>query len=245
MENSVAQRAAAEAVGAFVFVFVGIGSIIVHQWTGEGSTLLVSAVAHGLVLAAMMSAVGHISGGHINPAVSIACAVTGRLPLSTAVVYVLAQLLGAVGAGLLLTNMFPADVWQAARLGAPLIHSDFTVGQAVLLEAVLTFALVLAFFGTAVDERGPKHTAGFAVGAVFTVGMLLGGPLTGAAMNPARVFASAVVGGVWDNHYVYWVGPVIGAVIAAMVYEQVSYRRRRRRQYDYEESTSGAEAHDG
>lgn len=244
MENSVAQRAAAEAVGTFIFVLFGVGVVIAHEWTGGGTGLAVSAAAHGLVLAAMMSALGHISGGHINPAVSVACAFAGRLPWGTAVVYVLAQLLGAVGAGLLLTTVFPADVWQAVRLGALQIHSDVTTGQAVLVEAVLTFALVIAFLGAATDERGPRNTAGFAVGAVFAVGMLLGGPLTGAAMNPARVFAPAVVGGAWDDHYVYWVGPLIGAVVAAMLYEQVAHRRRRRRSHDIE-SPRTPEVHDG
>lgn len=220
MRNNLAQKAIAEGVGAFAFTFVGVGAIVTDELTRGSVGLLGIALAHGLALAVMLSAVAHISGGHINPAVSLAFAVTGRISSGTAVVYILAQLAGAVAAGLLLTVIFPADLWQAARLGATVLHPDVAPGQGILIEAVLTFFLVLAVFGTTVDDRGPNQLAGYCIGTVFIFGILLGGPLTGASMNPARTFGSALVGGVWDHHFVYWIGPIVGGVAAAVLYDK-------------------------
>lgn len=220
MENNLPQKVVAEGVGTFALMFIGAGAIVTNELTGGAVGLLGIALAHALALAIMISAVGHISGAHINPAVSIAFAATGRMPWGTAFVYILAQLAGAVVAGLLLTAIFPADVWQSAKLGATMLHAEVSVGQGILIEAILTFFLVLAIFGTAVDRKGPNQLAGFGIGTVLIFDILMGGPLTGASMNPARTFGSALVGGVWDNHLVYWIGPVLGGVVAALLYDK-------------------------
>jgi glycerol uptake facilitator-like aquaporin len=148
---------------------------------------------------------------------------TRRIAPLLGILYIVAQLVGATLAGLLLKVVFPQPVWQAASLGTPLLAPGVSVGTGVLVEAVLTFFLLLAVFGTAVDPRAPK-IGGFGIGLTVAVDILVGGALTGAAMNPARSFGPALAGGYWQNEWVYWVGPIIGAVIAALIYQYVILR---------------------
>lgn len=211
---------AAEFLGAFALTFVGAAAIL------NDMGLLVIALAHGLILAVMISATGHISGAHFNPAVSIAMWATGRLPASSTIAYIAAQCAGAVVAALLLISAYPAAVWTAAQLGTPAAAAGVGAAQAVLVEVVLTFFLVFVIFGTAVDERGPNHLAGFAIGLTVAADILAGGPVTGAAMNPARALGPALVGGFWTLHWVYWVGPVIGGLLAAFTYDRFVGRLR-------------------
>jgi MIP family channel proteins len=212
--------AVAELVGTFAFFFIGAGAIVADTYSKHAVGLLGVALAHGLILSIMVSVFGATSGGHFNPAVTIGFLATRRFKVDTAAVYILAQLIGGTLAGLALRVIIPQAIWQAAHLGAPFVAHDVSFGQAVLIEAILTFFLLLAVFGTAVDARAPK-IGGFGIGLTVMVDIFVGGPLTGAAMNPARAFGPELAAGFWDNWYVYWIGPIIGAVIAALLYEYV------------------------
>jgi MIP family channel proteins len=213
----------AELIGTFVFVFIGAGSIITNTLTHGALGLLGIALAHGLALSVVITIFAATSGGHINPAVTVGMIVTRRIAPLLGILYIVAQLVGATLAGLLLEAVFPPLVWQAAQLGTPLLAPGVSVGTGVLVEAVLTFFLLLAVFGTAVDPRAPK-IGGFGIGLTVAVDILVGGALTGAAMNPARSFGPALAGGYWQNEWVFWVGPIIGAVLAALIYQYVILR---------------------
>jgi aquaporin Z len=213
------RRAVAEFVGTFALVFVGVGSMAV---TG-GQDLVAIALAHGLVIAVMASAVGHISGGHFNPAVTFGFVVARRMDLPLAAAYWVTQLLAAVVAALALKVVFP----EVANLdgGVPTVNDAVGSGSGVLVEAILTFFLVWVIFATAADPRGAfKSIAGLAIGLTITLDILAGGPLTGAAMNPARAFGPELVQGVWDDFWVYWIGPLAGGGIAALAYELLYLR---------------------
>ena len=210
-----AERAAAEFVGAFALLFLGIGAIAVN------ADLTGVALAHGLAIAIMASAVGHISGGHFNPAVTFGFLVTKRIEPKLAVVYLLAQLAGAVAATLLVKWLFPGDALAA---GVPAVNVVGS-GEAVVLEGILTFFLVFVVFATAVDPRGAfKSIAGLAIGLTITMDIFAGGRLTGAAMNPARAFGPQLLGNHWANGWVWYVGPLVGGALAAMAYELLYLR---------------------
>jgi MIP family channel proteins len=225
--TSLVRPVVAELVGTFAFVFIGAGAIVTNTMTHGAVGLLGIALAHGLALSIMISVFGATSGGHFNPAVTIGFLVTRRIAPLLALLYIVAQLVGATLAGLLLRIIFPEAVWQAAQLGTPNLAPGVSFGTGVLLEAVLTFFLLLAVFGTAVDERAPK-IGGFGIGLTVLFDILMGGPLTGASMNPARTFGPALAGGFWQNDLVYWIGPIIGGIIAALLYEYVILPRRER-----------------
>ena len=213
------RRAAAEFVGTFALIFIGVGSIAVNG----GGNLVAVALAHGLVIAVMASAVGHISGGHFNPAVTFGFVVTRRMDLGLAAAYWVTQLLGAVVAALALNAVFPNEANLDA--GVPVLNDAVDPAPGVLAEAILTFFLVWVIFATAADPRGAfKSIAGLAIGLTITVDILGGGPLTGAAMNPARAFGPELVQGVWDDFWIYWVGPLAGAGVAALAYELLYLR---------------------
>lgn len=208
----------AEFIGTFTLCLIGQGAICTQQLMGTaGGGLLTVAIAHGLALAVMISAFGSVSGGHFNPAVTIGFLVTGKQSLGSAMRYILAQLAGAVVASAMVAACFPTAVWQSVRLGAAGLHPEISVPIGLLLEAVMTFFLVVAVWGTAVDPRAPK-IGGFGIGLAVTMDILIGGPLTGAAMNPARAFGPALVAGAWDMHWIWWVGPFAGAAVAALMY---------------------------
>ena len=207
------RKLAAEFIGAFALIFIGAAAII---QTG-GQNLVAIAIAHGLAIALLVSSLGHISGGLFNPALTIGLWATRRLDTISTVAYIIAQLLGAVVAALALVLVFPEALRDAVSLGVPLLGRGIDFAQGVIIEAIATFFLMLAVFGTALDPRGPK-LGGFGIGLVLTMDILAVGTLTGAAMNPARTFGPALVGGEWSNHLVYWIGPIIGAVVAALVY---------------------------
>jgi MIP family channel proteins len=213
----------AELLGTFAFVFLGAGSILTNTLTAGSVGLVGIALAHGLALSLMITIFAATSGGHLNPAVTVGLLVTRHIAPVLGIFYLLVQLVGATLAGLLLRAVFPQAVWQAAQLGTPNLAPGVSFGTGVLLEAVLTFFLLLAVFGTAVDARAPK-IGGFGIGLTVAVDILMGGPLTGASMNPARTFGPALAGGFWHNHLVYWIGPILGAVLAALIYEYVILR---------------------
>jgi len=218
MERSLSQRMLAEFVGTFTLIFIGAGSIIASTQGGGG--LVTIGLAHGLAIAVMVTAIGHVSGGHINPAVTAGAWVTQKISSRDAGAYILAQLAGgAAGAGLL-RSALPSSFWEGVSLGTPLVSPSISNGQAILIEAILTFFLVWVVFGTAVDPEGAfNKVAGLAIGFVITMDIFMGGPFTGAAMNPARAFGPALVSGSWTGWWVYWIGPVAGGVLAASLYD--------------------------
>lgn len=216
----------AEMVGTFTLVFVGAASIILDAHTGGGVTLLGIAAAHGLALSIGVTVTGPISGGHLNPAVTAAMLATRRIAAGTAGGYVLAQLLGATVAGVLLKGLFPAEAVTKTHLGTPALGPGVAFGQGAVIEAILTFLLLISIFGTAVDPRGPQQLAGFCIGLTVAFDILAGGPLSGASMNPARTFGPALAAGFWENHLVYWVGPVVGALAGAFLYQGLLLPRR-------------------
>jgi MIP family channel proteins len=209
----------AEFLGTFTLCFIGQGAIVLQQASGTNS-LLVIAIAHGLALCVMVSALGAWSGGHFNPAVTFGFVFTRRMSLTSAITYWVSQLAGAIAASFLLRAVVPGEAGEAVHYGVPLLAPGVSVSQGFLVEFVLTFLLVTAVWGTAVDERGPK-IGGFGIGLTVTMDILMGGPLTGAAMNPARAFGAACASGVWTNHWLYWVAPVLGAVAAARIYRSL------------------------
>ncbi|MFL5608177.1 MAG: MIP/aquaporin family protein [Gemmatimonadaceae bacterium] len=214
---------AAEFIGIFALVFVGGASIMAAAMSHNTNGLLVAALAHGVILAIMVTATMRISG-HLNPAVTLGFLVTRRIEPVMAVVYIIAQLLGAAVAAYALKAIFPADIAVAARLGGQSIAGDVSAGQAILCEAIATFFLTFVVFGTAVDPAAPK-VGGFAIGLAVTADILAIGPLTGGSMNPARSFGPAVASGVLEGQLIYWIGPIVGSIAAALLYDGLFLRR--------------------
>jgi MIP family channel proteins len=215
----------AEAVGTFFLVFIGAGSICLDAFTGGRVGLLGIAVAAGLALSVAVSATLALSGGHLNPAVTFGFMVTGRMDRRTGLSYMVAQLIGAAVGGFFLRMMFDENVWQTRALGTPDLNPAVKFGNGTFIEAVLTFLLVFVFWATVVDERAPK-IAGFGIGLTLCASILMGGALTGASLNPARTFGPAMASGHWSNHLAYWIGPLLGAAAAALLYNGMLLRRR-------------------
>lgn len=209
----------AEFVGTFALVFVGGGAIMASDLAKNPAAITQVALAHGLILALMVTATMRVSG-HLNPAVTAGFLVTRRIEPVMAGVYLLAQVLGAILAAYALRGLFPPDVAMNSRLGGQSINIDVTTTQAIVLEFIATFFLVFVVFGTAVDPRAPK-VGGFAIGLTVAADILAIGPLTGASMNPARSFGPAVASGIFEGQAVYWIGPLLGGIAAAWVYESL------------------------
>jgi len=209
------RRGVAEFIGTFTLIFIGGGAGIV-----SGNDIVAVALANGLAIGIMVSNLGHISGGHFNPAITLGFVVTRRIRLTLAAVYLFAQLLGAVCAAFILRYLFTQF---AVKATAPAPHT--TDAKALVLEGIMTVFLVWAVWATAVDTRGAfKSIAGLAIGLTITIDVFVGGPVTGAAMNPARAFGPEVAGNTWTGWWIYWVGPIAGALLAALLYEYLSLR---------------------
>lgn len=213
----------AEFVGTFALVFVG-GAAIASTRGADGAAALVAvAFAHGLILFTMVTATMRISG-HLNPAVTLGFLAARRIEPVMAGVYIVAQLLAAMLAAYGLRWIFPADVMDAVRLGGQTVALDVTGLQATMMEAIGTFFLAFVIFGTAVDPRAPR-VGGLAIGLTLTADILAFGRFTGASMNPARSFGPAVAMGDFTAQSVYWVGPIVGAVAASLLYDSLFLRR--------------------
>lgn len=222
MEQGWIGKATAEFVGTFGLIFFGAGSIVVNHHLGaDGYGLVGIAFAHAIVLAILVTATMNISGGHINPAVSIAAFLTRKLSAPMTGIYIGAQLLGGLAGAAFVRALLPIASGDATAFGTPLVADGVGALKAVTIELVLTFFLVFTIWGTAVSKHAPKGIGGFAIGLVLVFDILVGGPFTGASMNPARTFGPALVAGVWSMHWVYWVGPILGAALGAAVYESV------------------------
>lgn len=221
--HSLPQRLAAEFIGTFAIVFIAAGSICADQYLGAASQGRIGplgiALAYGVAYAAMVMALGHVSGGHFNPAVTIGCWVVKRFGTFQAIAYSIAQLAAASCAAYLIKFLIPDTTWRPVALGAPVLAQDFTRLHAMALEAILTFFVVFVVFATGVDDLdgASRHLAGLAVGLTIAMGALFGGPFTGAAMNPARAFGPALAAPHWQNQGVYWVGTLLGGIIAAFL----------------------------
>jgi len=209
------RRLVAEAIGAFTLTFIGGGAIIATR----GGDLLAIAIAHGLAIGVMVCALGHVSGGHFNPAVSFGMFLTKRLTANELGGYVVAQCVGALVAALILRAVYSGDLVKSASPAMGPGHGAFA---GLVVEIVLTFFLVLVIFGTAVDPRGTfAAVAGLAIGLTISIDILMGGPITGAAMNPSRWIGTAIIGNQWSDFWIWIVGPLVGAAIAALLYDNL------------------------
>ena len=217
MDEDPIRRGVAEFVGAFTLIFIGGGAGIVSH-----SDIVAIALANGLAIGIMVTNLGHISGGHFNPAITLGFVVTRRIKLTLAAVYWFSQLLGAVCAAFLLRYFFTQ---LAVKVTAPAPSPNITDWKAFLLEAIMTFFLVWAVWATAVDPRGAfKAIAGLAIGLTISIDVFVGGPVTGAAMNPARAFGPELAGNTWTGWWIYWAGPIAGGLVASLAYEYLYLR---------------------
>ncbi len=229
-ETNLTKRCLAELIGTFVLVFLGTGAVVSVVLYGQGidtAGVLAIGLTFGLAIAVMAYVFGHISGTHINPAVSIAMWATRRLPTVDAVAYMASQLIGASLASLAVVALFGTRSVDTG-LGATVMGTGVEYWQAILVEAITTFMLVLAIMGTAVDKRAPQGLAGLAIGIMASLCIVLGFNATGGSLNPARTFgpylADVLAGGAnyWWQFPIYVIGPVAGAVLAAFVYDYIA-----------------------
>jgi MIP family channel proteins len=217
MDGQLLKKAIVEFIGTFSLLFMGIGAIVM---TG-GTNLVAIAFAHGLAIGLLIMAAGHISGGFFNPAVTLGMLVTRRLSAYDTVVYIIAQLLGALAGTLFVIAAFPQSMRDAVNLGVPAVGAGYSTGNALIAEIVTTFFLIFVIFGVAVDQRSAKAVGGLAIGLTITMGIFATGAISGAAMNPARWFGPAIIGGHWDDFWIWIIGPIVGAVVAALVFNDV------------------------
>ena len=222
------QKLVAEFLGTFALVFFGAGAVCVDFYLRASGGLgpLAVALAPGLAFAIMVSAIGHISGGHFNPAITIAFWVTKRLSTLDSLSYWAAQFLGAVVAAFFLKLVIPEEIANNVFLGSPELMRDFPHWSGMALEGVATFFLVFVVFAMLADERGTfRSVGGFAIGLTITLGVLVAGPFTGGALNPARAFGPELVSRHWLNWGIYWVGPLSGGFLAGLLYDSLFLRK--------------------
>lgn len=206
-----------EFLGPFALVFFGEGTIV---QTG-GRDLVAIALAHGLAIGLLVAAGGHISGGVYNPALACGLMASGKLPVRRGLGFIVAQLLGALAAALVLKAILPGAAVAAVQLGTPAPGPALGWGAALITETIATFFLMFVVFGVAVDKRGPAPIAGLAIGLTITLGILMSATVSGGALNPARALAPALVQGDLANSWIYLVGPILGALLAALLYTVV------------------------
>lgn len=205
-------RLVAEMIGAFTLVFVGVLAM------ANGASLTGVALAQGLAIGVMVAALAHVSGGHFNPAVTFAFWLSRRISGAQAALYSAAQVFGGLIGGLFVAGLLSRD---AVGVGTPQLIGDIGTVPGILAEAIATFFLVLVYFGTVLDRRAPETVYPFAIGLTVTIGVLSIGPMTGAALNPARAFGPALVSGEWSALGAWLIGPLLGAGLAWAVHEYV------------------------
>lgn len=220
----VLRRYLAEFLAAFFLVFAGVGAIVADQHLAvvqvrDSFGPLGVALAQGIGLAVAIAAFGKISGGHANPAISLAFFVTGRINAKELLSYIASQLLGGIAAAFLIKRLFLAQAVDQAGVGAPALQDGLSLFQGIAIEIILTFLLVTVFWAVAVDRRGAKSFAPLAIGLTLTMNFLVGGAFTGAAVNPARWLGPALAAGQFRSWPVWIVGPAVGALLAALLYE--------------------------
>lgn len=217
---SLARRAIAEMYGTFALVFFGCGAIVMDSFPGGRYATFGIALVFGIALAVGISATMHISGGHLNPAVTAGLLVARRISMVDAFVYIVAQLAAASLAIVALKAIIPQSVGNLVMWGTPVISGRVTFQQAIALEAIMTFFLVGAVMGTVVAKNAPK-IGGFGVGMTVFIGGMISAPLTGGAMNPARAFGPAIISGNLTGQAAYWIGPLLGGILAAALWGYV------------------------
>jgi len=211
------REAIAECLGTFILVFAGTGAVMVNQISGGAVTHLGVSFVFGAVVCALIYAIGHISGAHFNPAVTLGFWASGFFPKYKVLPYILAQCAGAIAASTLLL----ITLGKVAILGATIpLNGNWL--QSLILETVLTFILMFVILGSGLDRRAHIGFAGIAIGLTVGLEAAFMGPITGASMNPARTLGPALIGGIWEHHWVYWVAPIWGAQLAVAVYRQIS-----------------------
>ncbi len=222
--NENCRKYTAEVIGTFILVFIGAGAVCADSYLksagGTGIGLLGISMAFGLAVVAVVYSLGYISGSHINPAVTVACWVTKRMDTNMAVFYIISQLLGATAAGFALKLLYPNAI-GTVHLGATSLAEGVPLAKGVLMEFVITFLLVFTVFSTAIDRRANKAFAGLCIGFAIFFGVLIGGAVTGGSMNPARTFGPAIASIFFKDQFVYWVGPILGGIAAALFYERL------------------------
>ncbi|MDZ7631270.1 MAG: aquaporin [Gemmatimonadaceae bacterium] len=218
-----AREFSAEALGTFALTFIGGAAIMQTRNVDASAGLVEVALAHGLVLAVMISALLRVSG-NLNPAVSLGLLVTGRISPMQAATFIAGQFAGAMAGALSLKALFPSALWESSRGTRQMVSLDVTTGQAFALEAVATGILMLVVMGTTVDPKGPK-LGGVAVGLAYAAGILAIGPLTGGSMNPARTIGPMMATGVSEGLALYLAAPIVGAVVAALVCHHLLFVR--------------------
>jgi aquaporin Z len=223
--SSLLRRCTAEAIGTFALVFIGAGSIMSGFFPKSDFGVLGIALAHGLILGTMVTVTMRISGGHLNPAVTLGLLVARRTDVRTAAAYIVTQVLAAIVAAAVLKALYPPAVLRATGLGTPHLAASISLTQGIALEAIMAFFLVSAVFGTCVHPEAPR-VGGFAIGLTLAADILMGGGLTGASVNPARAFGPALVAGDLVAQSVYWIGPILGGVVAGLLWEHVLLPKR-------------------
>jgi aquaporin Z len=211
------QEILAEAIGTFTLVFAGTGAVMVNEVSKGAVTHVGISFVFGAVVAALIYSIGHLSGAHFNPAVTLAFWTSGFFPRRRVLPYILAQSIGAIAASATLL----ISLGKVGNLGATL-PLDNNWLQSFVLETILTFILMFVIFGSGLDRRAPIGFAGLAIGLTVGLEAMFMGPITGASMNPARSLGPALMAGIWQHHWVYWLAPILGAQLAVLIYSQLS-----------------------
>jgi len=217
--HGMTRRLLAELFGTFMVVFFSAGAILSTVFPKAGFGLIGISLSAGLAMAIAVSATMGISGGHLNPAITAGMLAVRRIDLAAGGLYIVAQLAGAALAALALRALVPSGVSSVLMVGTPAIAPTITLVGATWIEAMLGFFLMSAVMGTIVSPQAPR-LAGFGVGLTLMLCVFFGGPMTGAAVNPARAFGPALVSGQWIGQVAYWIGPILGAVVAALLWEK-------------------------
>lgn len=212
----------AEFIGVFILTFIGAGSICLNEMMQGGIGFVGIALIHGLILALMILAMAPFSGGKLNPVVTLALWMGGKVGTRMAIMEVVFQVAGGITAALVLLSIFPEEVSRAVRLGSPTLGQNISFWMGVMVEAIVTFVLIFAVYALTIDPRCSfKSFAPFGVGLIVFISILVMGEVTGAAMNPARTFGPALISMDLTNQLVYWIGPVLGALVASVFYKRV------------------------
>jgi MIP family channel proteins len=222
--SSLARRAMAEMLGTAFLVFFGCSAIVMNSFPDNRFGMLGIALIHAFILSLAISMTMGVSGGHVNPAVTIGLWVIKRIPSAEAFIYVASQLVGALIAALLVRTFMAPNVGHVLAYGTPVLNPALTFGNGVAVEAIITFLLMSGVMGTIVAGNAPR-IGGFGVGLTLIPSIMVAGVLTGAAANPARAFGPAVISGNLASHAVWWIGPILGAVLAALLWEHVLLKK--------------------
>ena len=232
MTMELARRLAAEAIGTALLVLFGAGSLVAAILVGKGSVTYpgigIVGFSFAIVIAGIIYTFGPVSGAHINPAVTIALTAGRRFPVAEAIPYIFAQMVGALAGGLLVNGIFGPKALTANVSGGTVVQPGFSYAQAAGAEALGTALLLLTIMALAVDARAPAGWAGFIIGLVVACEIMVIGPISNGSVNPARTFgpyaATDILGGhtPWHEYWLYWAGPVVGAVIAVLVYQFIA-----------------------